>query len=723
MQISGELSSRARRLWDVLVGSDPGLTRLRTAASAAFAMATALGVELGLSRLRGADPQGTLVAMLLGAVVAMMGSMALTGTGVWPKVRTGAGFPVAIGLGMVAGIAASPHARVMLVGFVAVMFAAVFVRRFGLPFFFYGFMLWMGYFFASFLHATWAMLPWLLVDTVVAAAWVVLLATTIARTHPGRTLWRVRRSFGARARRLASVLTALLDTDADERSQTRRRRRLHSLQAQLAEAALIIEAWSAEDGALPEQWSPQALRRRVLDAQLALDGIAWGGEALVTAPSEVRRHAATLTRALSLQHHDLVGGLADELDRRAAAADGLDAPAREGAAVLAESARDWVAIVKGVATPPTVAVDDFDPSVSLMMGNLPGSVVVAREVEARGGSWNPLRRLDFTTRQAVQVAVAGALAILLGKWLDETRYYWAVIAAFIAFTGTGSRAETFLKASNRVLGTLVGLVAGIELAHATDGHSTWILVTIVLSMFCGFYLVRINYAYMIFFVTIMVAQLYTVLHQFSDRLLVLRLEETVLGAVAGIAVGLLVTPVSTRDTVAQAQRGLLGSVAALLETLAGRPGEDEDAVTDPEALLRECENQLRQLGLVAAPLTRPLLLANDPAVVRHRLVLHARIVQTVRALVAQSRTGTSPLSEPALEGLAFRLRSLAEHPPGLTLRPVEEPAATALEGPAPLHARSISRLHRLLTQLEPAGSGPGAESGVRPEDVQVAASA
>src|SRR5690348_14955359 len=174
MQMFSEARHRVRHLRDVLAGSDPGLSRLRMATSAAAAMATALGVELLVARLRDADPMGTLVGMLLGAVVAMMGSMALGSGSAGEKARTAAGFPVAMGLGMVAGVATGGHTRTMLAAFVAVMFVAVFVRRFGLAFFFYGFMLWMGYFFASFLHATWAMTPWLVVDTAIAAAWLLL---------------------------------------------------------------------------------------------------------------------------------------------------------------------------------------------------------------------------------------------------------------------------------------------------------------------------------------------------------------------------------------------------------------------------------------------------------------------------------------------------------------------------------------------------------------------
>ncbi len=138
----------ARESWDRVVASDPGLHRLRMALSAGAAMATTLGLEYGYARLTHAGAEGIVIAMLLGTVVAMIGSMALAGPRAWPKVRIAVLFPIAIGAGLVPGVAVAGHADLTLVVFVAVMYVAVYIRRFGQPYFFYGFMIWMGYFFA-----------------------------------------------------------------------------------------------------------------------------------------------------------------------------------------------------------------------------------------------------------------------------------------------------------------------------------------------------------------------------------------------------------------------------------------------------------------------------------------------------------------------------------------------------------------------------------------------
>jgi uncharacterized membrane protein YccC len=111
----------------------------------------------------------------------------------------------------------------------------------------------------------------------------------------------------------------------------------------------------------------------------------------------------------------------------------------------------------------------------------------------------------------------------------------------------GIRLKTKLKGAHRTLGTLLGLVASIGVAEHTGGHTLLILVLIVACMFCGFYMLSTSYAYLIFFLTIALGQLYSVLHEFSPGLMVLRLE-TAIGAVIGLLVAFLVSPLSTRET-------------------------------------------------------------------------------------------------------------------------------------------------------------------------------
>ncbi|MEW2522983.1 FUSC family protein [Actinacidiphila alni] len=730
-------------------------------------MSTTLALEYGYGRATHLGAQGTLVGMLLGTVMAMMGSMALDGTQVLPKIRTAVFFPVAIGSGMLVGVAVAGHTDAMLAVFVAVMFVAVYIRRFGLPYFFYGFMIWMGYFFAAFLNATLSQLPDLIVAVAIATGWVLLLTTTVLRAHPQRTLARVRRAFGARARAVARVCADLLETDPhDVRRLARLRRELHSRQLRLAETALVIEGWSAHPGTLPPGRSAAEVRRRTLDAHLAVDAVAAAADALAGTGGRLAPEAAAIAAHLARSEYaaaerrsrDLLGlagpdgGAAS--DGRAVTLTGPAEPDTDCFAYhLATAAWEFTVLVreirrdaetgqgavdeiahkeggKGAAAKaaqgdgfagepnpnpvpdpvpdPVLEPDgdaDFAPAVTLAMGGLPGSAAVAGGVSARG-AWRRLSGLSLTTRQAIQVAVAGTLAIVAGRELSEARYYWAVIAAFIAFTGTATRSETFIKAANRVVGTLLGLGAGIGLAHLTAGHTLWVITVIVLSMSCGFYLVSLSYAAMIFFVTIMVSQLYTQLHEFSAGLLMLRLEETAIGAAIGIGVALVVLPTSTRDTVNTARGSYFAALGELLHAAAARLEHDGTAAApaagkdgtapDLDALARVVDHRLQQLALVARPLTRPLVWGNDPRLVRHRLTLYAAVTRQTRALALGPRR--SPGLAPAPH-LAEASRALGHAATALALAPVPQGR------PAPEVARALRTADAaLLTRLPAAGT-------------------
>jgi uncharacterized membrane protein YccC len=675
------------------------------AASASAGMASALAVEFGFATLTHAGSEGTLIAMLLGAVVAMMGSMALSGPGVWIKVRTAVFFPVALGVGMVGGVAVGGRTDLMLGVFVVVMFAAVFVRRFGMPFFFYGFMGWMGYFFASFLHATAAMLPTLLLDVTVAAGWVLLLSITVLRTNPARTLRGTIRASSARARAVTRACADLLATaEESPRQQDRARRKLRASQARLAEAALMVEGWSAEQGALGKGGSAFALRRSLMACQQLLDRLGAASDALVDDPATAGAAAAVADR---LAKRDDTGAnraahaMAETAEHAEADPTGWW-PARHFAA----AALEFVALARKAGDDtwrePSDGDTEFEAAVAIAMGNLPGSPAVAQDVPARGTRWNPLARLGMINRQAIQVAVAGGLAILVGRELSDTRYYWAVIAAFIMFTGTATRSETFIKGFNRVVGTMVGLFASIGVAELTAGANTlWVLAVIVVSMFFGFYLIRVSYAYMIFFLTIMLGQLYSVLHEFSAGLLVLRLEETAIGAAIGLVVAIVVTPLSTRDTVRVARNNLLDSFAEFLTAVA-----DGETAQQVETLSRTLDNRLRQLALVARPLTRPLLWGNSPPRTRHRLTLYAALATHARELAIatrNSRVGAGPAA--ACRSLGSAALVLGAAPVGGTQVDAAGPLAEAdaalfARTPAVAGARATDPVLHALVRLQ-----------------------
>lgn len=68
-----------------------------------------------------------------------------------------------------------------------------------------------------------------------------------------------------------------------------------------------------------------------------------------------------------------------------------------------------------------------------------------------------------TTRQAFQTTVACAFALAVGQVLSG-RWYWAVGTTWWIFVNTTSRGEALVRGFRRVLGTAVGILAGLAVA-------------------------------------------------------------------------------------------------------------------------------------------------------------------------------------------------------------------------------------------------------------------
>ncbi len=212
------------------------------------------------------------------------------------------------------------------------------------------------------------------------------------------------------------------------------------------------------------------------------------------------------------------------------------------------------------------------------------------------------RGLRPTTRQAIQVAVAASLAIVVGEAVSPSRWYWAVIAAFVIFAGTNTWGETLTKGWQRLLGTALGVPSGVLVATLVSGDRVVSLVLIFVCLFCSMYFMRVAYGLMTFWITTMLALLYGLLGEFSFGLLMLRIEETAIGAVIGVAVAILVLPSNTQTAVRNDAHAFLTTLAELVETSVAHIFGD-DPPSHPIEKARELDRTLQQFRETAKPLT------------------------------------------------------------------------------------------------------------------------
>ncbi|MFE3325939.1 FUSC family protein [Streptomyces sp. NPDC059176] len=246
----------------------------------------------------------------------------------------------------------------------------------------------------------------------------------------------------------------------------------------------------------------------------------------------------------------------------------------------------------------------------------------------------PGRGLDrLTTRQAFQTTLACGVALAVGQVLSQERWYWAVGTAWWIFVNTASRGETLVRGFRRVVGTVAGIAAGLLVALPLDGAPGPTAALVAACVFGIFYTAPLSYSWMMFFVTVMAGLLYGLLGVLHPGLLLLRFQETAVGAL-GAALGVaLVLPVTTHAATNAWIRRAVRSVHECTTVAMVRLSGDEDA--DPAPHAAELEVLLARVRTSLAPLVHPLSpLRARKARARHVLALLDDCAREVRGLAA-----------------------------------------------------------------------------------------
>lgn len=226
-------------------------------------------------------------------------------------------------------------------------------------------------------------------------------------------------------------------------------------------------------------------------------------------------------------------------------------------------------------------------------------------------SWrNPL------VRAAVQITIASGIAMACGLTLSRERWFWAVLTAFLVFNNTRSRGDAAIRGVQRSVGTLFGIVIGLGAATLLAGHTAATVVLASAGVFLAFYFLQVSYAVMSFFVTIVLCLVYGLIGQLTLEVLFLRVEETLIGAVAGIFVAFVIFPSSTRSTVELALARWYDSLGLLLDAV--RAGEGRYRLIE---LASRVDSAYRDLTVAARPLGSAWSMVTRPGPIRQTLAV------------------------------------------------------------------------------------------------------
>ncbi len=204
-------------------------------------------------------------------------------------------------------------------------------------------------------------------------------------------------------------------------------------------------------------------------------------------------------------------------------------------------------------------------------------------------------------RLATRVTLAAALAMAGGMALSPQRWFWAVMTVYVVFLNARSRGDTVYKGFQRLGGTLLGIGSGLVLAWLLAGDESLQAVALLLSIFGMFYVFMVSYTAGIFCVTVMLGLLYGMLGAPLETILVLRMEETMIGAAAAMFVAMFVFPTRTRDQVIRSGRNVLDALVKAVGASRRKLAGADDA--SPTMAMRQVDRQVGDLRLALAPLT------------------------------------------------------------------------------------------------------------------------
>lgn len=672
---------------DRIVAGDPAFSRLRLASRAVLSMVLNAVILTALTFLLHPLP---IAAYGVAVIMSFVGSTAVRDAGASAQLETRLfGGLAAVAVVLVASLLA-PSPTAAHLAFLPVIFVAVYIRRFGQRWFAVGMMSFMAYFMGDYLAPKPADIGWIALAVAIALAVTHLICALLLPNDPERDF---RRALTTVDKRIDLILRALIQISAGRSPSPAEHRALQAQVAQLREVVLMAEGFLPQEGVLTAEGPVSQIALALFQLHVAVERLVRAHRHGFARPQDLR-----LLRALL--HHDRAF-----MERRRARLKAID-PSQETEALLIlrlERARQRLDAALG-------------PYPSPAFADLPEDQGASRTGARRATpASSPFERL----RLPVQVTLACGLAMGAGLLISPVRWYWAVIAAFIVFNNTRSRADTALRALSRSAGTFGGILAGTALASLLHGHMAAALAILPVTFFFAFYFLQASYSLMIFFITVALALLYGLMGMFAPGLLVLRLEETVIGSVIGAAVAFVVFPIRTSAGLATALDRFFEGLGKLVSAAGGE--ETSTGIRQRlSSLSHDIDLAYADVAAAARPLGGPWAAVTRFGQVRQRLLVLAGCAHWSRicARTFPEEGALDPAMAARLSDLAREIapkivtlrhaglllftadgRAIADEPPPrpLPVSSVEDPTF-ALEVVSMLLDRAVGRLRAGLAR-------------------------
>jgi uncharacterized membrane protein YccC len=571
--------------------------RLRTAAWALLTAGLATASLLPAAQWLGLQ----LDVALLGVVIGMMATVSLQDPHPARQERTLAGVAVLASVVAVLGAALVRDFAWSASGFVIVVFAGYESRRFGPRGTALGLMAMQAYFYAMLLHPKLQDGPWLVLSVAIGCAIGWLVRFRLWPEKPAAVLGGELRAFRARLALLLHDLARRLRGGGDGDAP-----RTRSGLAALAALGLRIEQRVASHPDQPDAPARDALREALLHAEIAAETLASCAQAAGQAEPAARHALAGWLVRLRAALRSPAGCSADVEQQIA------------GLPLQQELRWRLARATDALCTQPPWALRVPAPV-------LTAEADIARAEHPPRNAGRPAWLRDEATRRALQASAAATGAIVAGHALSSQHWYWAVFGASIVFTRALSRGQALAQGWTGILGNAVGLAIGLGLAELAQGRTVLQGVLLFAFIGLGFYAYRAFQPVYTASLTAMLAMLYELMGMYSPGLLVLRLEESLAGALIAVLVGAFVLPVRTSEHADHESAGLARAAARALRSIFSAAPEDASEA------VRDLDRRLQAARQALGPVSRTFY-PGPSSGRRERLRQLARLVYCVRHL-------------------------------------------------------------------------------------------
>lgn len=462
-----------------------------------------------------------------------------------------------------------------------------------------GMMMYVGGFFGYFLSLQFGLgaFWWFSLEVLVAIGVILLVRIPFVHYQARYSLNQAIQSYTTRARVVTDLAIGALS--GDERSSQKLKKTL----IHLNETALIIEAYMSRR----RDVSPQ-MRQSLFDLELSLTNLARFSDAIgkLHLPSLITRNIADFIRSIPESKTEIFSRqIGEELSRwrtfiphNEEVAHIILGRLSDSLINLNDAVIEWRYFRNAYGTDKLGAKSEMTHVTQLRLGQLPGSSQISATASLEPQSDPHVSRFGLAPelRAAIQIAVATGLATGIGYILDPQRFYWASLSALLCFTGVNNAGEQIRKSVYRLLGTVLGVIAGSLIAGAIGGQPVADLAVILVSMFIGIYLARTNYIFLAMAVTISISLLFVQLGEFSNSLLVERIVETAAGALVAALTAIFVIPLSPKRVIIHARKRFLMDLSNLVSASIRYL---EDSGTENELLGWSRELDADYLSLIA----------------------------------------------------------------------------------------------------------------------------